>query len=300
MGNETLGYTTQTQCSFQGKSVPCDRNQAPGTKAEITCIIGYQQSVQVEGSSVLTCLEGGKWDGVPIKCIPICGRIRSKSLALVIGGQISDVSEVPWMAIIYKNNKEKGFGQHCAGSILTKKIIISASHCFFKNEEMEWFSKDEFRIVVGKTKRNYTADELLPTQSFEISDVYPNSRYNGYVGFYISDIALVILKESIEFKLHILPICIDLEEKYGLDKIVPAGDVGLVAGWGFTKAGGMPSRVLKSIEMPVIDFFQCRNEAGSNFESFVTFDKFCSGFKNGSGVCKGKIFIYFKCFFKEE
>ena len=49
----------------------------------------------------------------------------------------------------------------------------------------------------------------------------------------------------------------------------------------------MPSRVLKSIEMPVIDFFQCRSEA-ENFEPFVTFDKFCSGFKNGSGVCKGR------------
>ena len=234
IGNETLGYTTKSKCTFHGKHIPCDRNQAPGTKAEISCNIGYQLPVQSEGSSMLTCLDGGLWDGTPVKCIPICGRIRSKSLALVIDGKNTSITEVPWMAIIYKKNKQKVFSQHCAGSILTKRIIISASHCFFKNDELEWFSKDEFMIVVGKYNRNYTADELLPTQSFEISEIHPDSRYNGFIGFYMSDIALIILKGSIEFKPHILPICIELEEKLGQDKIVPAGDIGMVAGWGYT------------------------------------------------------------------
>lgn len=68
------------------------------------------------------------------------------------------------------------------------------------------------------------------------------------------------------------------------------GDFGMVAGWGYTKSDGDVSQTLKAISMPVIDFQQCFNEA-DDFKLFVTSDKFCGGFLNGSGVCSGLYFV---------
>ena len=85
--------------------------------------------------------------------------------------------------------------------------------------------------------------------------------------------------------------------KFGLDQIVNENEIGVVAGWGNTKAGGIPSRVLKSINLPVVNYQQCEREAG-DFKPFVTPDKFCSGFTNGSGVCKGNFLINVNVFIK--
>lgn len=288
-GNETGGYTTQSKCSFKGERVSCNKNQAPETLAEITCAVGYQLSKNATGSQLLTCLEGGKWDLKPVKCTPICGRISAKSVPLIVGGETTDIKLVPWQVAIYKMKANKSdYKLQCGGTILTKKIVLSSSHCFYldRDKELVRFPLEDFNIVVGKFYRLYTANETYPTQNFSIAELRTIPSYKGYSGFYISDFALIVLEGSIEFQTHILPICIDFNVRYGLDRLVSAGEVGLAAGWGNTKAGGIPSKVLKSIEMPVVDFGQCRREAG-DFEPFVTPDKFCSGYLNGSGLCSG-------------
>jgi hypothetical protein len=56
----------------------------------------------------------------------------------------------------------------------------------------------------------------------------------------------------------------------------------------FTEADGKPSETLKRIDLPVVDFQKCRDQAPDNFKSFFTSDKFCAGYDNGQGgVCKG-------------
>ena len=235
-------------------------------------------------SSLLTCLDDGNWNAEPITCSPVCGRLTAKAQALIIGGDSSTgISDVPWQTAIYKESK-KATKLICGGSILTKKVIISAAHCFFNDADSTWINKTRIKIIVGKYFRNYTAEENLPIQHFEVQEIKPNPVFNGFSGFYRADIALIILKGFISFQPHILPICIDLNEID--DRVVKAGEMGLVAGWGYTEAGGQLSRILKSIEMPVIDLEKCRLESG-NFLPFVTSDKYCSGFTNGSGVCKG-------------
>ena len=67
---------------------------------------------------------------------------------------------------------------------------------------------------------------------------------------------------------------------------IKSGILGLVAGWGYTLADGEVSATLKSITMPVVNFQQCLDES-ADFKLFVTPDKFCGGFLNGTGVCQG-------------
>ena len=139
---------------------------------------------------------------------------------------------------------------------------------------------------MGKYLRKYDANETHSTQSFDVAEIRTVSGFNGFSGFYISDISLIILDGEIDFQPHILPVCIDLSVRFGLDRVVSSGEIGVVSGWGNTHAAGKPSKTLKSIDLPVVDFQQCEEEA-DDFKRFITPDKFCSGFRNGSGVCKG-------------
>lgn len=240
---------------------------------------------------MLTCLENGKWDGTSIKCNPICGRPTAKTSAYVIGGQDAKISDVPWSAGIYQLYRKK-FKHICGGTILTKRIIISAAHCFFIEKKRQFASPDQFKVAVGKYFRGFYVNESLPIQTFNVTEIIAIPHYSGYASSYTRDIAIIILDGSINFEPHIIPICIDIEAGYESETTLSAGSIGLVAGWGYTTATGMPSDTLKSIEMPVIDFYQCLNESG-DYRPFVTPDKFCSGFKNGSGVCQGNNYNYF-------
>lgn len=70
------------------------------------------------------------------------------------------------------------------------------------------------------------------------------------------------------------------------------GTQGKVAGWGLTKLNEEPSEILKSINIPIVPLDQCRNEATKDYKPFITDDKLCAGYKDGSGVCKGKLKKY--------
>lgn len=213
-------------------------------------------------------------------------------MAYVLGGQDAKITDIPWAAGIHQLIDGK-LESICAGTILTKRIVISASHCVFDEARKRFVSKDQYRVTVGKYFRDYDAEESYAVQKFNLTDLRPVSGYKGYDGFFIADFVIMILDGQIDFQPHIVPICINLEVKYGVQRIVPTGDIGIVAGWGFTEFDGLTSNTLKSIQMPVINFQQCRKESGE-FERFVTPDKFCSGYKNGSGVCRGQNTNFFK------
>ena len=54
-------------------------------------------------------------------------------------------------------------------------------------------------------------------------------------------------------------------------------------------AAGNASLSLKKISMPVVEFSQCKSEAPTDYRPFITPDKYCAGYKDGSGVCQGII-----------
>ena len=62
-----------------------------------------------------------------------CGRSVGSSTSFAISGDISDV-QAPWLAAIgaMRNSSEgyETFVVTCSGSILTRRIVITAAHCF--------------------------------------------------------------------------------------------------------------------------------------------------------------------------
>ena len=58
-------------------------------------------------------------------------------------------------------------------------------------------------------------------------------RYNGKTGYFVSDIALVIVQENFLYLSHIAPVCLKFGQ-YSTDKYPASGTKGTVPGWGLT------------------------------------------------------------------
>lgn len=130
-----------------------------------------------------------------------------------------------------------------------------------------------FKIATGKYFRDYTAVEDFAPQFFNISEVISVPGYDGYMGFFSADFAIIVIDDFIVFRQHIAPVCVDKMKLLEEETEVPSALTGTVAGWGFTTAGGEPSDFLKIAKLPTVNYNQCKRDAPQNFKQFVTPDK---------------------------
>lgn len=290
------GRTIKTICELNGDVVPCNQKHIVGTIAYIECGSFYDMPKEASHlSRKLTCQTTGSWDKLALRCEPRCGRITQLSTAYVVNGRkAKNIGEVPWTAAIYKRDI-----LICGGSIISERsensmelhgrfrkfyfwiprLIISAAHCFFRElpssltESVALEELSLFKIAVGKYFRNITAKEDFLPQFFNISEIISVPGYDGYMGFFSADFAIVVLDDFIIFRQHIAPICIDRFKVLEEETEVMQGLMGTIGGWGFTTAGGEPSDWLKIAKLPTVNYNQCKREAPQNFKQFVTPDK---------------------------
>lgn len=183
-------------------------------------------------SQKLTCLSTGDWDKVAIRCTPRCGRVTQSATAYVVGGKkAKNIAEVPWAAAIYKRDV-----LICGGTIISEKLILSAAHCFFREQPSSLIEAvaleplELFRIAVGKYYRDPNAQESFAPQFFEVSEVISVPGYDGFMGFFSADFIIIVVNDYIVFRQHISPICVDKDSVLEEDITVKPGLMGTVAG----------------------------------------------------------------------
>lgn len=272
-----------TSCHLNDAEVRCSEPARPGTTARINCRNRYEMPGARQ--QILSCDENGNWSPQPQVCTPICGEEAPIGTPYIVGGFETNITKVPWHVGIYKSNDAGGFVLQCGGTIVNARVVISAMHCFWDRLEDKPFSVGEFRIVAGKFKRDYNADENLKTQIFSVDKIHYVDGYSDITGLYASDIAILVLNTFIEFKTHISPICMDYDLTFD-DRTVPAGWTGRVAGWGLEANNGQPSPLLKVIELPAVSRAECRANSSREFLPYITSDKFCAGYLTGISVCQ--------------
>lgn len=153
-----------------------------------------------------------------------------KGTALVIGGNRTTISRVPWHAGIYKREDSRSkYQQRCGGTIITARLVVSAMHCFWDRSMNAQDDTSTYKIAVGKTLRDYDATEDLTPQFFSIERIESVPGYNDIYGYYANDIVVIVLEKHIEFGSHIVPICLPDHLDY-YERNVPGGWTGLVAG----------------------------------------------------------------------
>lgn len=286
---ELLSITFVANCYLlvNGKEqkVRCTDPARPGTIAKINCQRGYESLRP--NQQIIACGTDGRWFPGPVACTQVCGEEGPEGTPYIVGGELVNITKTPWHVGIYRAIDGNSFEQQCGGTILNAKVVLSAMHCFWDRKRNRPIKATEYRVVAGKARRQYDDPrEQSKVQTFPVAKIHYLEGYMDFNGLYANDIALLVLKQYIEFKPHIAPICFDYDLTFD-EKTVPVGWVGHAAGWGLNDSNGIPSTLLKLIELPVVSREECIKATGVQFAPFVTPDKFCAGHLTGVSVCQG-------------
>ncbi|XP_076069232.1 anionic trypsin-like [Oratosquilla oratoria] len=143
-----------------------------------------------------------------------CGQ-PSEFNRIVGGVEIAPPNSQPWLVLLILNYAD-GNSTFCGGSIIKKRWILTAAHCFPTGIA-------NVQVLLGAHDASAT---FLPEDepTVPISNVIIHESYNDT--FYDNDIALVKLNQDITFSAKKIPICLAKAEDF-----VPGRQV-VVSGWG--------------------------------------------------------------------
>ncbi|XP_059548792.1 brain-specific serine protease 4 [Myotis daubentonii] len=202
---------------------------------------------------------------------PACG--KPQQLNRIVGGEDSADAEWPWIVSIQKNGTH-----HCAGSLLTRRWVVTAAHCFKGTLN----KPSQFTVLLGAWQLENPGPR---SQEVGIAWALPHPVYSWKEGSR-ADIALVRLEHSIEFSERILPICLPDSSIH-----FPPNTNCWIAGWGSVHDGvPLPHpQTLQKLKVPIIDSETCGRLywRGAGQEA-ITEDMLCAGYLEGQrDACLG-------------
>ncbi|KAK7865598.1 hypothetical protein R5R35_012674 [Gryllus longicercus] len=271
-------------CKLNDRRVDCSEPALPGTTAMVECRGFY---VNKEESSFDTiCQFNGQWSRHVTPCQPKCGEPTPEGLPFIAGGTKAKNGEFPWHAGIYRfNHDRENYEQICGGNVISERLIVSAGHCFWNMATSSIVDLKDYKVAVGKYYREWNNNrDMVYVQTPEIEKVVTPQRFRGNIRSWQNDIALIKLKDVIRMTVAVRPICVDFNNNY--DRQFVPGTKGIVVGWGMTEKM-LPGEVLYKTNLPYISFEECEKEVPKPFLMFLTNDKICAGYRNGTSVCPG-------------
>ncbi|KAK9758606.1 Trypsin [Popillia japonica] len=194
------------------------------------------------------------------------GKLNNRKIR-ILGGEISQTHEFPWLAGLYENGKF-----YCGATLITKKHVLTAAHC------VKGFNMHSIRVVLADHDRE-SPDRLSTIQVRNLVDMIPHKRYDSTT--FNNDIAILELDQPVEFDERIQPLCLP-QSAYNDYTGVPA----VVAGWGKTGEKVDTSRVLRKVVVPVWSKEECY--ASEYGRAKLSDNMFCAGYPEGEkDACRG-------------
>ncbi|KAI4491871.1 hypothetical protein M0804_003263 [Polistes exclamans] len=222
--------------------------------------------------------------------ILICGITPLISqIPLIVNGTIPDVAEFPWHATLYIERTPGGPKEFiCGATIIKENFLLTAAHCVYDQTNRRVDNSNVYYVATGNIYRDY--DSPLHDKNYvnkaKVTNIYIKCNYLGFEGNYASDIAILKIEKPFKFSALLLPACLD-------ENFIDSG-IGKVAGFGRTNTGlnnidsGSSSSILQFVFLPYVPLNQCKSSINSvDSEKFITDDKFCAGYTNGTSVCDG-------------
>ncbi|XP_056399616.1 transmembrane protease serine 4 isoform X2 [Hyla sarda] len=196
---------------------------------------------------------------VSLSCIT-CGANHNKER--IIGGQDTSIESSAWQVSL------QYMGQHsCGGSILTPRIILSAAHCFQKNEQQV----DRWRVQAGRSSLSYVF-------ASQVDKIFVPTLYSLDGKLY--DIAILKLKSDLTLSDSIQPVCLP-----GFDINLPNNTPLTVTGWGHTVEGGSSlASTLQKVSINLVSNDICNQEYFNQIQNTMM----CAGrLSGGADTCQG-------------
>nr|QHB21555.1 venom S1 protease 10 [Platymeris rhadamanthus] len=194
---------------------------------------------------------------------------RNNKKSRIVGGDEAGVNEFPWMVGVKESDD---IGPGCGGVILSKRIVLTASHC------TEPMRNSQIQVLVGEhnifdknespVKQVINVQKFVEHKDYDITDNLDN------------DIALLYLERDIQMSERVGPICLPTaKSNYVRQKL-------RVMGWGKLGTNKGPSPILRTVELDGIPLAICAQVYDGINQKAGKVNQFCSFTKNKDS-CQG-------------
>lgn len=190
-------------------------------------------------------------------------------VAKIRGGDIANIDEFPWMAMLLYEMKDSSSVVHgCGGVLISRDFVITAAHCVTGREydskgPLKYVRLREYNVyddpdcVIEQDLRDCSEEKVdaKPLRIIVHPDYDTNSR-NKY-----HDIAIIQIERSPEFSDFLRPICLPEPE---LDNGAADGNKLSVSGWGRTDifrkqlGNNALSPIKLKLVLPYVDSTTCK------------------------------------------
>ncbi|XP_061394277.1 serine protease easter-like [Musca vetustissima] len=236
MTDETRQFLRNSQCGYYSEPKP---------RAERTLVCCPEKYRKIERSN-----NGGR-NTTPANELPEpgkCGRYLSNR---IYGGNVTEIDEFPWMALIQYKKAPKDYVFFCGGSLINSHYILTAAHCIanpkipiewqlFAARLGEWDLREDPDCIEDIRGRRSC---IAPHIDIRIDYAIVHPLYRPTSPSQLNDIALVRLRQSVPNVMHIIPICLPISEELRT-KLYTSYETE-VAGWGVTENGTISSVKLR-------------------------------------------------------
>ncbi|XP_045773758.1 CLIP domain-containing serine protease 14D-like isoform X1 [Maniola jurtina] len=231
----------------------------------------------------LTC---GNYNNEDYVCCPSCecGRVyppgtESCGKSMVQGIDYKGIGAHPWVARIGFTNKETGNVRFaCSGSIIAKRVVLTAAHCALAKPEGYKLST----VVIGEwdISRSPDCNEFFcapATQAIKVESVSVHPGYEQKI--FRHDIAMIILKDDIKYSVTAAPICLNDKPEIVINERAS------LVGWG--KLSGQNNLVgrQQQLELPLVSLETCERIFGESVP--IHEGQLCAGGEEGKDACSG-------------
>ncbi|CAG2170048.1 unnamed protein product [Oppiella nova] len=190
----------------------------------------------------------------------------------IAGGREARKGEFPWMISVQKRNPgDPGHQHHCGASVINRKWILTATHC------LRGIDAKDLQIVAGAHDIKSWTDHMS-RHMVEHMVLHPD--FDNRTG--LNDIALIKVKQEFLFEEKsewlVNSVCLP-KEGYS-----PRESLGTAVGWGRKSDKGALSKILKTVDLPILKQDDCRRLVGYDF---LKDQEFCAGGQHDKDTCTG-------------
>lgn len=211
------------------------------------------------------------------------------------GGQLAELDEFPWMAMLLYERENNAVAQGCGGALISRTYVLTAAHCVtgrnFEQQKgrLKFVRLREYNI---HTNPDCVYENNLKDCSDDMIDlapkaVIPHPEYNSDSPNQQHDIALIRIEQTPPFGDFLRAICLPMQNYQGTSK-----DKLSVSGWGRTDIfkNDLGPNVLSPIKLKLSLPYVERDLCSKTFRPWKFMlgpGQMCAGGEHEKDTCSG-------------